>query len=191
MPASTAALLAMPKQRTSQLTDDDYYDFLVHLDNVEKDHEGISDKAFIEETFTKFASQPAEQDKSAKSEVSDQTLAEEDDSKIMDKLVGADQPMLTREKAYQALNEVLDAWNVMPDDKELERLQSDHIDFAFKLYVNESADADGRMNRLFASEFVRDSLRLNKEDERQMQNRAKRESEKHTAALLQQEDDLE
>lgn len=141
----------------------------------------------MEEVFTKYAQKPSDATK-----VKSDGGEDEDDISIMDKLVGDDQPTLTKEKAQQALNEVLDAWNALPDSEQLSRLQKDHIDHAFEFYCKESADSEGHFNKLFASDFVRDVLKLSSLDESNMRERAAREHEKKTAAeLLQREDDLE
>ena len=80
----------------------------------------------------------------------------------------------------------------MPDTEEMARLQKDHIDHAFDFYTKESADTEGRFNKLFASDFVDDVLKLSSMDRENMRERAAREQDKKMAATLaQQEDDLE
>ena len=85
------ALPVVPKKREGPLTEDEYDEFLKKLDVLDKDHQGISDKAFVEEVFTKYAQKPTEEAKE-KTENGD----DDDDSSIMDKLVGSDQPSLTK-----------------------------------------------------------------------------------------------
>jgi len=79
-----------PEQRES---------FFVKLDELSRDHMGLSDKAFVDEVFSRYAQMPS---KKAQEQREPQSLAEmikeDDDDKSLRQSLGAvDEPMLTKD----------------------------------------------------------------------------------------------
>ena len=100
--------------RETELTPEEEDSFYVHLDEMNKEHSGLSDNAFIDEVFQRYAQLPSQM--AAKS---GQSLAQEDvdTNNLLGKLGVEEQPMLTKDTAMQALTEVVGTWDSQVDDE--------------------------------------------------------------------------
>lgn len=134
---------------------------------------GLSDKAFVDEVFSRYAQMPSKQVQEQREPQSlAELIKEDDDDKNLRQSLGAvDEPMLTKDQAMEALTEVVGTWDSSIEDEEFAQLHQSHFEEAFSRYQQMSQESEERFNVLFASDFLHDAMQLTEADKQNTTSR--------------------